>query len=171
MLRAAIADPLTMIASDGILIDGKGHPRTAGTYARVLGQYVRDERVLSLMDALRKMTLMPAQRLERRVPMMRDKGRLRVGADADITVFDPLTVRDASTYTQPALPSVGIRHVLVGGAPVLKDGQLQTDVAPGRPSAANRIGLVRRTAASGQLPPVVPALVHVRLTAHSCPCG
>ena len=136
MLRAAIADPLTMIASDGILIEGRGHPRTAGTYARVLGQYVREERVMSLMDALRKMTLMPAQRLERRVPAMRNKGRLRIGADADITVFDPANVRDAATYTEPSLPSVGIRHVLVAGVPVVRDGRLQTGIAPGNPVRA-----------------------------------
>jgi N-acyl-D-aspartate/D-glutamate deacylase len=78
-----------MIASDGVLENGIGHPRNAGTYARVLGRYARQEGLLSLMEALRKMALMPAQRLERRVPAMRDKGRLRVGADADITIFDP----------------------------------------------------------------------------------
>jgi N-acyl-D-aspartate/D-glutamate deacylase len=136
MVRAAISDPLTMIASDGSTDPRQAHPRTAGTYARVLGVYVREEGALSLMDALRKMTLMPAQRLERRVPAMRNKGRLRAGADADITVFDPATVRDASTYTQPALNSVGIRHVLVNGVPVLKDGQLQTRVAAGKPIRA-----------------------------------
>jgi amidohydrolase family protein len=112
LVRAAILDPLTMIASDG---GGKGHLRAAGTYARVLGQYVREEGALPLMDALRKMTLMPAQRLEKRVPAMRDKGRLRAGADADITVFDLATVRDASTYAEPALQSLGIRYVLVNG--------------------------------------------------------
>jgi N-acyl-D-aspartate/D-glutamate deacylase len=126
-------DPLTMIASDGGLSPGgKGHPRTAGTFARVLGQYVREESALPLMDALRKMTLMPAQRLEKRVPAMRDKGRLRAGADADITVFDPATVRDASTYAQPALPSLGIRHVLVNGTVVVKDGKVEAGTAVGR---------------------------------------
>ena len=132
LVRAAIVDPLTMIASDGILDGGKGHPRTAGTYARVLAQYVREERALPLMDALRKMTLMPVQRLERRVPAMRDKGRLRAGADADIAVFDPATVRDASTYAQPALPSLGMRYVLVNGLVVVKDGKLQAGVSAGR---------------------------------------
>jgi hypothetical protein len=132
LLRAAILDPLAMIASDGLLERGKGHPRTAGTYARILGQYVRDERALPLMDALRKMTLMPAQRLEKRVPAMRDKGRLRLGADADITVFDPVTVRDASTYTEPALPSLGMRYVLVNGIVVVRDGKVQAGVAAGK---------------------------------------
>ena len=84
------------------------------------------------MDALRKMTLMPAQRLERRVPLMRDKGRLRAGADADIAVFDPANVRDASTYAQPALPSLGMRYVLVNGLVVVKDGKLQAGVSAGR---------------------------------------
>jgi dihydroorotase len=121
-----------MIASDGRLEQGKGHPRTAGTFARVLAQYVRQERALPLMDALRKMTLMPAQRLEKRVPTMRDKGRLRAGADADITVFDPATARDASTYTDPARPSLGIRYVLVNGAVVVRDGRVQAGIAAGR---------------------------------------
>jgi dihydroorotase len=129
LVRTAILDPLTMIASDGLLEVGKGHPRTAGTYARILGQYVREEGALLLMDALRKMTLMPAQRLEKRVPAMRDKGRLRAGADADITVFDPITVRDASTYTQPALQSLGMRYVLVNGTVVVRDGKVQSGVA------------------------------------------
>jgi cytosine/adenosine deaminase-related metal-dependent hydrolase len=132
LVRAAILDPLTMIASDGFLEGGRGHPRTAGTYARVLGQYVREERALPLMDALRKMTLMPAQRLEKRVPAMRDKGRLRVGADADITVFDLATVRDTSTYTEPALQSLGMRYVLVNGVVVVADGKVQAGVAAGR---------------------------------------
>jgi dihydroorotase len=77
-----------MIASDGRLIEGKGHPRSAATYARVLGKYVREEKVLSLMDAIRKSVLMPAQRLESMSPQRRQKGRLKIGADADISVFD-----------------------------------------------------------------------------------
>jgi N-acyl-D-aspartate/D-glutamate deacylase len=132
-MRVAILDPLTMIASDGFLYGGrKGHPRTAGTFSRILARYVREERALPLMEALRKMTLMPAQRLEKRVPAMRDKGRLRPGADADITVFDPVTVRDQSTYTEPALHSLGIRYVLVNGIVLLRGGTVQAGVAPGR---------------------------------------
>src|SRR6185436_16261460 len=83
--REAILSPLTMIASDGFIENGRGHPRTSGTYSKVLGKYVRDEGGLSLMDALRKMTLEPAERLEARVPAMSGKGRVRVGADADLT--------------------------------------------------------------------------------------
>ena len=101
MVAAAIASPLTMIASDAYWVNGTGHPRTTGTFSRVLGRYVRDSRAVALMDALRKMTLMPAQRLEARVPTMRQKGRLSVGADADITIFDPARVLDRSTYREP----------------------------------------------------------------------
>jgi len=136
MVRAAIADPLTMIASDGILIAGKGHPRTAGTYARVLGEYVREEKALSLMDALRKMTLMPAQRLEKHAPVFRDKGRIRIGADADITVFDPRKVLDKATYEQPMQYSEGVQFVFVNGTLVVKDGKLVDGVFPGRPLRA-----------------------------------
>jgi len=132
VVRSAIADPLTMIASDGILKDGKGHPRAAGTYSRILGYYVRETKTLSLMDALRKMTLMPAQRLERRVPMMKNKGRLRPGADADLTIFDAERVIDKATYTEPGKYSEGIKFVLVNGVAVVQDEQLQAGVKPGQ---------------------------------------
>jgi N-acyl-D-aspartate/D-glutamate deacylase len=128
---AALASPFAMIASDGGLHDGKGHPRSSGTYARVLGRYVRQAHALTLMEAIRKMSLMPAQRLQDRVPMMLDKGRIRVGADADLTVFSPETVIDASTYEEPARYSKGIRYVLVNGVPVVRDGALEP-VTPGR---------------------------------------
>jgi dihydroorotase len=131
VVRVAVSDPLTMIASDGEIYSGIGHPRTAGTYARVLGSYVREEKLLSLMDALRKMTLMPAQRLEKRAPMMKKKGRIRVGADADLTLFDREGIRDRATYTQPTLPSDGIRYVIVNGTIVVGDGKLEDGVAPG----------------------------------------
>ena len=132
----AVASPLTMIASDGHLLNGKGHPRTSGTYARVLGHYVREEKALDLMTALKKMTLMPAQRLEKRAPVFKDKGRIRVGADADITVFDPNTVIDKATYEKPLQYSKGIQFVLVNGVPVVKDGQLVDGVLPGRAARA-----------------------------------
>ncbi len=127
MVRAAVANPIVMIASDGIMENGKGHPRAAGTYARVLGRYVREQHALGLMDALRKMSLMPAQRLG-----IQTKGRLQVGADADITVFDPDKVIDRATFDNPAQYSEGISHVLVHGAFVVKEGRLQEGVAPGR---------------------------------------
>jgi N-acyl-D-aspartate/D-glutamate deacylase len=88
------------------------------------------------MEALRKMTLMPAQRLEDRVPAMKNKGRIRVGADADITVFDPERVIDKATFKEPIKYSEGIRYVLVNGVPVVKDGQLQTRATPGKPIRA-----------------------------------
>jgi N-acyl-D-aspartate/D-glutamate deacylase len=132
MVAVAINSPLTAIASDAYMAQGIGHPRTAGTFSKVLGRYVRDEGTLSLVDALRKMTLMPAQRLEARVPAMRDKGRVRVGADADLTIFDPARVADRSTYRQPTLPSAGIFHVIVNGVPVVTDGKAVPGVAPGR---------------------------------------
>jgi len=130
-LQAAMASPFAMIASDGALVNGKGHPRSAGTYARILGRYVRETGALGLMEAIRKMSLMPAQRLQDRVPMMRNKGRIREGADADLTLFDPVTVADAATYEQPAKYSIGIRYVLVNGVPVVSEGRLQA-VTPGR---------------------------------------
>lgn len=126
VVRQAIADPLTMIASDGILDHGKGHPRAAGTYARVLGRYVRDQHALTLMEALRKMTVMPADRLG-----IRTKGRIAVGADADIAVFDPARVMDRATFENPAQYSEGIEFVLVNGTLVVKGGELVDGVAPG----------------------------------------
>jgi dihydroorotase len=123
-LRVSIADPLPMIASDGgrDAADQPTHPRASGTFARVLGYYVRDQKVLTLNDALRRMTIEPARRLEARVAAMRDRGRLRVNAYADITVFDPATVADQSTYTNAAAYSRGITHVIVNGVPVVRDG-------------------------------------------------
>jgi dihydroorotase len=136
IVAAAIKSPLTMIASDGILEKGKGHPRTAGTYSRVLGSYVRDKNTLSLMQALTKMTLLPAQRLERRVPSMKNKGRIRVGADADLTIFDPQSIKDKSTFQDPGQYSEGIRFVMVNGVLIVKEGQLQSNIYPGRPIRA-----------------------------------
>jgi N-acyl-D-aspartate/D-glutamate deacylase len=129
----AIAHPLVMIASDGgAYVGGYGHPRGAGTNARVLGTYVRERKVLSLMDALRKMTLMPAQRLEKMAPVMRRKGRLQEGMDADITVFDPATVTDRAAYGKPTLASEGIPYVLVNGVPVVSNSRIVPDAVPGR---------------------------------------
>ncbi|HKV62129.1 MAG TPA: amidohydrolase family protein [Candidatus Acidoferrum sp.] len=135
-IHAATVSPLTMIASDGYVANGKGHPRTSGTYALVLGRYVREEKALDLMTALRKMTLMPAQRLEKRAPMFKEKGRIREGADADITVFDPDRVIDRATYEKPLQHSEGIPFVLVNGVPVVKEGQVVDGVFPGRGARA-----------------------------------
>src|SRR3990170_2926051 len=136
MVAVAITSPLTLIASDAYWQSGRGHPRTTGTFSRVLGRYVREASSLPLMDAIRKMTLMPAQRLEARVPEMRQKGRLRVGADADITIFDAARVLDRSTYREPSLSPVGIQHVIVNGVSVVANGRAVEGVAPGKPVRA-----------------------------------
>jgi N-acyl-D-aspartate/D-glutamate deacylase len=142
MVAVAIKSPLTIIASDAYWQNGTGHPRTTGTYARVLGRYVRETHSLSLMEAINKMTLMPAQRLEARVPAMRQKGRLSVGADADITIFDAATVMDRSTYREPSLSPIGIQHVIVNGVSVVANGRAVEDVAPGK---AVRAPIVRHS--------------------------
>ena len=128
MVDKVIPHPLVMIASDG----AEGHPRNAGTYSRVLAQYVREKGTLTLMDALRKMTLMPAQMLERSTPAGRQKGRLQEGADADIVVFDAATISDRSTFAKPMEPSVGVRYLVVGGTLVVDEGKIVPDVFPGR---------------------------------------
>lgn len=126
---AAVTSPLTMIASDGT----GGHPRSAGTFARILGRFVREQGALDLMDALARMTIRPARRLESFVPAMANKGRIRIGADADITIFDPATVIDRATYDRVRLTSEGIEYVLVNGVLVLDGGELVEDARPGRP--------------------------------------
>ena len=123
-----IPHPLVMIASDG----AEGHPRNAGTYSRVLAQYVREKGTITLMDAIRKMSLMPAEMLERSTPTARQKGRLQEGADADIVVFDARTITDRSTFEKPMEPSVGVRYLMVGGRVVVDEGKLVPDVFPGR---------------------------------------
>jgi N-acyl-D-aspartate/D-glutamate deacylase len=128
MVDAVIPNPLVMIASDG----EKGHPRNAGTYSRILAYYVRDKRSITLMDAIRKMSLMPAQRLEKATPAARLKGRLQEGADADIIIFDPQTVADRSTYQKPMEPSTGMKFVIVGGTVLIEQGKLAPDTFPGK---------------------------------------
>jgi dihydroorotase len=127
IVRLALANPLVMVASDGLMEEGKGHPRAAGTYARVLGRYVREQHALSLMEAVRKMTVMPADRLG-----LKTKGRIAAGADADLTVFDPEHVTDRATFEKPAQYSEGIPYVMVNGTLVVDRGELVSGAAPGR---------------------------------------
>jgi len=129
MVDAIIPNPLVMIASDGEI----GHPRNAGTYSRILARYVREKGTITLMDALRKMSLMPAQRLEKATPAARRKGRLQEGADADIVVFDPRTVSDRSTYQAPMETSAGMQFVIVGGTVLIDQGKLVPNTFPGKP--------------------------------------
>lgn len=128
VVQHAVTHPHTMIASDGL----RGHPRHAGTSARLLGHYARETRALTLMQAVEKLSLLPARRLEERVPAMRNKGRVSVGADADLVIFNAATVRDRATYEQPDRSSEGIRDVLVSGVFVVRDGALKRGVLPGK---------------------------------------
>jgi N-acyl-D-aspartate/D-glutamate deacylase len=128
IVRLAISHTNVMVASDGLINEGKGHPRAAGTYARVLGRYVREQRALPLMEAIRRMTILPAQRLG-----IAGKGKISIGADADVTIFDAGKVIDRATFEQPAQYSEGIPYVLVNGIPVVDRGELVANVSPGRP--------------------------------------
>jgi N-acyl-D-aspartate/D-glutamate deacylase len=144
MVEKNMAHPLVMVASDGILENGLGHPRVAGTFARVLGRYVRERRVLSLSDAIRKMSLLPARRLEVMAPAMRNKGRIRPGADADIVIFNPDTVLDRATFDKPDLPSEGIPYVMVRGTFVVDRSEVVEGVHPGKGiRATNRPAPIR----------------------------
>lgn len=107
------------------------HPRSMGCFARTFGWLVRELGVLTLTDAIRRCTLIPAQILEDAVPAMRNKGRIRVGADADITIFDPESISDVATFEQPA-PSTGFHHVMVNGQFVVRDGDVIPSALPGR---------------------------------------
>ena len=128
MVDQIIPHPMVMIASDG----AQGHPRNAGTYSRILAQYVREKQTLTLMDAIRKMSLMPAQVLEKSTPAGRAKGRLQEGADADVVVFDAKTIADRSTFQSPMEPSAGVQYLVVGGTLLIDQGKLVPDVFPGR---------------------------------------
>jgi len=133
VVDAIIAAPLVAIASDGL----KDHPRGAGTHARVLARYVRDQKTITLNDAIRKMSLLPAQRLEKATPDAKRIGRLQQGAQADIVVFDPQTVQDRAGFRAPTEASVGVRYLLVAGTLVVNDGRIVEGVTPGRAFVGN----------------------------------
>jgi hypothetical protein len=132
-IEKGIAAPGVIIGSDGMPYAKLAHPRTAGTFSRVLGKYVRDDKVIDLVSAIEKMTLLPAKRLEGISPMMRFKGRIQVGADADITIFNPNTIADKATFEKGLEFSAGIEYVMVNGAFILKNGKTVGNVFPGQP--------------------------------------
>ena len=133
-VRTAVSNPFVSYGSDseaqaedGPLSKTKAHPRAFGTFPRILGIYAREEHTMSMEEAVRKMTSLAASRVG-----LMDRGILRPGAFADITVFDPQTIRDAATFNDPMHYSVGVRYVFVNGRPVVWDGAI-TDERPGRP--------------------------------------
>ena len=132
-VRKTIEHPHGMIGSDAIVDTGNNHPRASGTFCRVLGYWVREKKVISLNDALAKMTILPARRLEGHCPQLARKGRLQRGADADICVFDPESVIDRSTVPQPVDYSTGIDWVLIGGTAVKNPDGLQHSQLGGLP--------------------------------------
>lgn len=148
---AVMTDPSVVIASDAtVWQDGAriledvwplpptavAHPRTAGTFARFLREWVRERKAVALPEAVRRMTLLPAQVLEAAAPAMRRKGRIAPGADADLVVFDPDTVADAASLVRPAAASTGFDWVIVNGRPVVVDGVFDPSVDAGRPIRA-----------------------------------
>jgi N-acyl-D-amino-acid deacylase len=133
-VRAAVSNPIVTYGSDseaqaedGPLSKSKAHPRAFGTFPRILGMYAREQHTMSLEEAVRKMTSLAASRVG-----LLDRGILRPGSIADIAVFDPKTIHDAATFSDPMHYSVGVRYVFVNGRPVLWDGTI-TDERPGRP--------------------------------------
>ena len=128
-------------AEDGPLSQSKSHPRGWGSFPRILGKYVREEHLLTLEEAVRKMTAQPATRVH-----LNDRGILRPGMAADVTVFDPATIADKGTFKDPNHYSIGIRHVIVNGQAVVRDGKI-TEARPGRvlrgPGYSGRSGASR----------------------------
>jgi dihydroorotase len=132
-IEAGIKSPNMLSASDGMPYAKLAHPRAAGTFSRVLGKYVRQDKIIGLSEAIRKMTLMPAKRLQSIAPMMKYKGRIQVGCDADITIFNPDTIIDKATFDKGLEFSEGIVHVLINGTFVVKNNNTVTNVFPGQP--------------------------------------
>ena len=118
-VHAAFRHPGTLVGSDGVLSDGQGHPRAAGTFPRFLAEFVRSSGDLSLFDAISRMTALPAQRMG-----LTKKGNLRIGSDADLVIFDPETISDQATFADPTAPPEGIRDVMIGGETAIRHGQV-----------------------------------------------
>ncbi len=131
-LKLGMENPAVMIASDGMPYSALAHPRTAGTFSRVLGKYVREDKVIDLNTAIAKMTLLPAKRLESIAPSMLQKGRIQVGADADITIFNADKIMDKASFEKGLAFSEGVEFVIVNGTLVLKNGKTITGVFPGK---------------------------------------
>jgi N-acyl-D-aspartate/D-glutamate deacylase len=121
--------------------DATSHPRSAGCFTRFIREWVRERQAVSLLEGIRKCTLIPAEILGASTPAMRAKGRLQAGADADIVVFDFETLADRATFSAMNRPSEGVRHLVVSGQPLITDGVLDLAARPGRP--------VRRPVATG----------------------
>jgi N-acyl-D-amino-acid deacylase len=140
-VRTALRNPLVGVgtdsgaqAEDGKLSESKSHPRAWGSFPRILGKYVRDEHVLTIEEAIRKMTSKAADRVH-----LADRGILRPGMKADVTIFDPATIRDVSTFEDPKHYSVGVKHVFVNGRAVVADGKITAE-RPGRPLRGQAAG-------------------------------
>jgi N-acyl-D-aspartate/D-glutamate deacylase len=152
LLTRALVFPETAIATDGfepmwrstpyndhqwpLPPDAVTHPRTAGTYSRSIRTLWRETGALSLMEVIRRASLLPTQILAESVPAMSRKGRIQTGADADIVVFDPHTVSDQASYSHTTAPSMGFDYVIVNGVELVREGRLRTDQLPGRPVRA-----------------------------------
>jgi cytosine/adenosine deaminase-related metal-dependent hydrolase len=149
LLQSALAYPDAIVASDAMPVfwtdghmdsrewplppGGSTHPRTSGTFTRALRMMVRETGTWSWLEAFRRCAWLPARVLDDVAPAARAKGHLSMGADADVVVLDPAAVTDTATYLDPTSPSVGVRHLLVAGTPVVRDGSLVQDAYPGRP--------------------------------------
>jgi len=131
-IRAQLADPRVMVASDGMPYAPGAHPRSAGTFSRFIGRYVRDQELMSLMSGLAKVTLMPAERLGSIAPQMKRKGRIQIGSDADITVFEYEDIIDTADFESELSYSEGVQYVIVNGQFVVWDGELVEGARPGK---------------------------------------
>lgn len=149
LLRSSLAYPDAIVASDAMPVfwsdgsidsrewplppRGSTHPRTSGTFARSLRTMVRDTGTWTWLEGFRRCSWLPARVLDEVAPAVRAKGHLGIGADADVVVLDPEALTDTASYLDPTSPSQGVRHLLVSGTPVVRDGALQVDAYPGRP--------------------------------------